>query len=106
LPTNGSGGGGGGGSMPTVVVAAVLATRQQSKQRQRQQHDNNTTANTTTNKTANTEGGYLSGGRKTMFETRFFFVSSYVSTPGQCNPRQTSEGTFFWVGKVSFNVFM
>jgi hypothetical protein len=58
--------------MPMVATVAVLATRQQSKQRQQQQHDNNTTTNTTTNKTANTEGGYLSGGRETMFETVFF----------------------------------
>ena len=30
-----------------------------------------------------------------MFETMFFSVSSYVSTPGQCYARQTSKGTFF-----------
>ncbi len=40
-----------------------------------------------------------------MCETMFFSVSSYVSTPGQCYTRQTSEGTFSWVGKVCFFCF-
>jgi hypothetical protein len=106
LPTNGGGGSGSGGGVTTVAVVVVLATRQQSKQRQQQQHDNNTTTNTMTNKTANKEGGLLSGRRETMFNTMFFSVSIYVSTPGQCYARQTSKGTFFWVGKVCFYVFM
>ncbi len=29
-------------------------------------------------------------------------MSRYVSTPGQCYARQTSEGTFFLAGKVSY----
>jgi hypothetical protein len=46
----------------------------------------------------------LSGGKETMFETVFFSVSRYVSTPGQCYASQTSEGIFFLVGKVCFYV--
>jgi hypothetical protein len=105
MPTDG---GGGGGSVPTVAAAAaaVLAMRQQSKRRQQQQHDNNTTTNTTTNATANMEGELLSGGKETMCETMFFLVSRYILTPGQCYTSQTSKGTFFWVEKVSFYVFM
>ncbi len=60
----------------------------------------------TTTKTANMEGEQLSGGKETMFETMYFFVSSYVLTPGQCYARQTSEGTFFGAGMVLFYVFM
>jgi hypothetical protein len=102
LPTDCGGSSGGGNGVLTVAAAALLATRQQSKQRQQQQHDNNTTTNMTTKKTANIEGGSLSGRRETMFETMFFSVSGYVSTPGQCYTRQTSEGTFFGWERYAF----
>ncbi len=45
-------------------------------------------------------------GEKLCSKLCFFLVSRYVSTPGQCYARQTSEGTFFWAGKVCFYVFI
>jgi hypothetical protein len=86
---------------PTAVAAVVAAAGCQ-----RWRRHNNTTTNTTINKTANTEGGLLSGEKETMCETTFFSMSRYVSTPGQCYTRQTSKGTIFWAGKVCFYVFM
>jgi hypothetical protein len=43
-------------------------------------------------------------GKKLCVKLCFFSVSRYVSTPGQCYARQTSECTFFRAGKVCFHV--